>query len=541
MCWKGELVKTKQKVALIIGIGGFSLAAALTVIFCLLYFLYQIPLYDRGGWHETKSGTMQYWDYYGKPMTLWLNIDGKTYYFDSESGDMCIGWLDTENGRYYLNEEGIRQTGWLDTEEGRYFLNEEGILQTGWLDTETGRYYLGQEGVMQTGWLTYEEQRYYLAPDGTMTVGWLELMGSRYFFNEAGTLCTGWLDAEEGRYYLSTEGAMQTGWIDTHDGRFYLNEQGLLQTNWVQTEDGWYYLNADGSPYTGWMTVSGGKSFFDKTGLMQIGWVYIDGSRYYFNSDGIMQKGWLTLSGKQYYLDSEGKSCTGWQLIDGVKYYFNNSGVRVTGWVTTSDGRYYLHEDGSLATGFVEIGGIERYFTDAGEYIPLVNPWNTVPEDYTPNLVSLEGYLVDASCRDMLSDMMKACRAAGHTCVLNSTYRDISTQQYLWNNRYNNHISQGCSAEEAKRLTWQIVAYPGTSEHHLGLAIDIVGTDAMYTWLQEHSWEYGFIVRYPSDKTDVTGIIYEPWHIRYVGKALAEEMNQSGLCLEEHLETLKAD
>ena len=135
--------------------------------------------------------------------------------------------------------------------------------------------------------------------------------------------------------------------------------------------------------------------------------------------------------------------------------------------------------------------------------------------------------------------MMKACRTAGYTCVLNSTYRNISTQQYLWNNRYNNYIRQGYSSEEAKRLTWQKVAYPGTSEHHTGLAVDITGTDGMYAWLQEHSWEYGFIMRYPDDKIESTGIIYEPWHFRYVGKETAKAIYSSGLTMEEFLESVK--
>lgn len=92
----------------------------------------------------------------------------------------------------------------------------------------------------------------------------------------------------------------------------------------------------------------------------------------------------------------------------------------------------------------------------------------------------------------------------------------------------------------------KVVAVPGTSEHQLGLAVDIVDTNyqildeaqentAVQKWLMEHSWEYGFILRYPSDKGHITGIIYEPWHYRYVGREAAREMYEQGLCMEEYV------
>jgi len=91
-----------------------------------------------------------------------------------------------------------------------------------------------------------------------------------------------------------------------------------------------------------------------------------------------------------------------------------------------------------------------------------------------------------------------------------------------------------------------VVAVPGTSEHQLGLAVDIVDLDhqlldetqedtPVQRWLLAHSWEYGFILRYPSEKSELTGIIYEPWHYRYVGKEHAKVMFQQGVCLEEYV------
>lgn len=108
-------------------------------------------------------------------------------------------------------------------------------------------------------------------------------------------------------------------------------------------------------------------------------------------------------------------------------------------------------------------------------------------------------------------------------------------------------MDQGYGLEDAKAKAGRQVAVPGTSEHQLGLAVDIVdvsyqlldtnqeNTDVQ-KWLLENSWRYGFILRYPTDKTDVTGIVYEPWHYRYVSKEYAKEIYEKGVCLEQYLE-----
>ena len=143
--------------------------------------------------------------------------------------------------------------------------------------------------------------------------------------------------------------------------------------------------------------------------------------------------------------------------------------------------------------------------------------------------------------------MMDACRAAGNSPVICSSYRSYEKQQSLYQNKVNRLAAQGYSQEKAREEAAKAVALPGTSEHQLGLAVDIVDIanqnldssqedTAVQQWLMEHSWEYGFILRYPNDKSDITGIIYEPWHYRYVGKDAAAEIYQQGLCLEEYLE-----
>lgn len=177
----------------------------------------------------------------------------------------------------------------------------------------------------------------------------------------------------------------------------------------------------------------------------------------------------------------------------------------------------------------------------------LVNPWNPLPEGYEITLTQLQnGLSVDERCYPDLQDMMDNCRAADLQPVICSDYRSQETQQRLFNNQHNRLIVQGYSEENARTEAGKVVAVPGTSEHQLGLAVDIVDIEnqildedqektAVQKWLMENSWRYGFILRYPNDKSNITGIIYEPWHYRYVGKEAAKEIYDLDVCLEEYL------
>ena len=180
--------------------------------------------------------------------------------------------------------------------------------------------------------------------------------------------------------------------------------------------------------------------------------------------------------------------------------------------------------------------------------LTLVNPWNTIPADWSVELVSIgNGHRVDKTCYEDLMAMMDDCRAAGLSPMVRSSYRTQKTQEQLYDNKVRQWKATGLSDEEARKTAATIVAVPGTSEHQLGWAVDIVDSayrtldekqaeTATQQWLMAHSWEYGFILRYPTDKSDVTGIIYEPWHYRYVGRDNAKAVYESGLCLEEYLE-----
>ncbi len=178
----------------------------------------------------------------------------------------------------------------------------------------------------------------------------------------------------------------------------------------------------------------------------------------------------------------------------------------------------------------------------------LVNPWNKMEEGYVPELKTLDnGMEIDERCYDDLMDMLDAVYDEGLTPVVCSAYRTQELQEELFDGQVTYFLNQGMSKDEAKKAAAKEVAVPGTSEHQLGLAVDIVDVTyqlldegqentAVQQWLMENSWRYGFILRYPTDKTEITGIIYEPWHYRYVGREYAKEIYDSGLCLEEWLE-----
>lgn len=191
--------------------------------------------------------------------------------------------------------------------------------------------------------------------------------------------------------------------------------------------------------------------------------------------------------------------------------------------------------------------GEEPVLPEEGWSLLLVNPWTPLPEDYDLTLTQLSnGHSVDQRCYPDLQEMMDDCRAAGLSPLICSSYRTQEKQEQLYQNKVDRLAAQGWSLEEAKVEAAKSVAIPGTSEHQLGLAVDIVDKHSQVLdnsqadtpaqqWLMEHSWEYGFILRYPEGKSEITGIIYEPWHYRYVGKEAAAEIHELGLCLEEYL------
>lgn len=182
--------------------------------------------------------------------------------------------------------------------------------------------------------------------------------------------------------------------------------------------------------------------------------------------------------------------------------------------------------------------------------LTLVNFENKLAEDFEPKEVAEadNGYVTDARIADAAKKMISDARAKDNVRIIAlSGYRDYEYQKELFDNKVERlQQEKGYSVSKAREEAATVVAVPGTSEHQLGLALDLVDArhvklnesqenTAAYKWLYKHCAEYGFIVRYPNGKTDITGIIYEPWHFRYVGVEAATYIMENNLTLEEYL------
>ena len=190
--------------------------------------------------------------------------------------------------------------------------------------------------------------------------------------------------------------------------------------------------------------------------------------------------------------------------------------------------------------------GINQADTSSDWNLILVNRTHRIPKNYEMELTELSnGQKVDSRIYPELQAMFDAARADGLQLFVREGYRTSEEQQQILDEKIAAFENEGNSRKEAKELAKEWVAVPGTSEHELGLSVDINANtsvssrDSVYTWLAENAHSYGFIKRYPSDKTEITGISNEPWHYRYVGKETAEEIKEKGVCLEEYIEELR--
>ncbi len=171
----------------------------------------------------------------------------------------------------------------------------------------------------------------------------------------------------------------------------------------------------------------------------------------------------------------------------------------------------------------------------------LVNADHPLPEGFSVKLKELRnGHHVDERIYPELQQMFDDARAAGIHPFINESYRTSARQQEIMDKYVANYMAAGMSREQAEAEARKLVAIPGTSEHELGLALDIIAefdadSTATWLWLRENAPRYGFILRYPEGKEEITGISYEPWHFRYVGVPTAQEITESGLCLEESI------
>ena len=254
-----DWVVTRKATGLMVGIREKTCANCADVI------TEEIPVLG-GTWIKNSTGWWYRWTDYAYPVSMFLNISGKTYYF-----------------------------------------NASGYMVTGWQKIDGKWYYFDTSGAMQTGWQKIDGKWYYMNSDGAMQTGWQQIDGKKY--------------------YMSAGGAMQTGWQQIDGKRYYLSAGGAMQTGWQKIDSKWYYMNSDGVMQTGWQKINGKWYYFDTSGAMQTGWQKIGGKWYYMGGGGAMVVGWLDLGGKKYYMSESGAMVTGRQMIDGKWYYFDESGA----------------------------------------------------------------------------------------------------------------------------------------------------------------------------------------------------------------------
>ncbi|MCI8653875.1 MAG: M15 family metallopeptidase [Angelakisella sp.] len=180
----------------------------------------------------------------------------------------------------------------------------------------------------------------------------------------------------------------------------------------------------------------------------------------------------------------------------------------------------------------------------------LINPTHAIEKELEMEFDEVQGYQFDKRITGKIRELIAAAKEDGINLAIISGYRTMDRSRILYANKIAEYKNMGYDEATAKIEAAKWVAPPGTSEHHSGLAMDIVSAgyytkysdlveafenDPEAIWLKENCARFGFILRFPKDKTEVTGINFEPWHFRYVGEEHAKEIMEQGICLEEYL------
>lgn len=482
-----------MKTSVKIWIAALLVVALLLTIGAIFLFRYAIQAgqNDKGGW-SVVAGAICYLDKDGKPLLGWQEINGKRYYF--------------------VPDAGIRATGWIRIGTDRYYFDKDGIVQTGWQEIDGKKYYLGVSGKMAQGLYSVDGKGYFFQKDGSLGTGWQIADGIPCYFDESGVAVPGWQEIDGVLYYFLDSGEAAVGWHTIGGKIYYFSSEGMRLSGWQTIEGKQYFLTEEGYALTGPQEINDVLHCFGDDGAALEGWVEKDDGKYYYENGGIAVYGRKMIADKWYYFDAEGRMATGWVENEGEKYY--------------------CKETGEMAVGKLEIDGVNHYFTSKGKYVLLVNKENPIPDTFQTNLVSNGQYLMDKTAQAALEKMIKDCPYA---TTIDNVYRSKALQQTVWDAGVKKRIAQGMTQEEAEAETARWVMTPGHSEHETGLAVDLFGSDAARQWMEAHCWEYGFIVRYPKDKSEFTGIAYEYWHFRYVGTELSLELKETGMCLEEYM------
>jgi len=205
-----------------------------------------------------------------------------------------------------------------------------------------------------------------------------------------------------------------------------------------------------------------------------------------------------------------------------------------------------------------DLSSYEQYMCpeDVDGFLILVNRESTIDKEYVPdNLVDIRASRSGRTERMVetaemaLQALYIEMRASGYTDVsVTSGYRSYDKQEYLYNVYTDKEMAGGLSREEAQKVVDTYSARPGTSEHQTGLCVDMHNLGSAdvafakkeaYTWLIDNCYKFGFVLRFPEGKEDITGYSFEPWHYRFVGRYHASEMHRLDMCLEEYLEHIE--
>lgn len=256
-----------------------------------------------------------------------------------------------------------------------------------------------------------------------------------------------------------------------------------------------------------------------------------------------------------------------WVPVDAIKRFIPSLSIktddRITEFTRNDENKsvYIMTSEGLDPEYENDLSAYKEYIqTNDDSVLLLANKVKTLGQNYIPeNLIVIpsdyrkeEEIKLCNTAEKALEAMMLDARTAGVTDLyVTSAYRSYQYQQWLFENYVKKEMEKGVSREEAEEIVLEYSAKQGTSEHQTGLCIDfttrsiggiveeIFETTEAYTWLSENCWKYGFILRYPKDKTDTTKYNYEPWHYRFVGLDTAALIYQTGLCFEEYLEIIK--
>lgn len=244
------------------------------------------------------------------------------------------------------------------------------------------------------------------------------------------------------------------------------------------------------------------------------------------------------------YLDNEGRSSYSYEALFSDESQIENS-------LDGEDADYECKEELIEVEEVIEDDKEQedtKSLPDKNDWrLILVNKQNPVPEGYEAKLGNINGsQMADERILDDIKLMLDAAQNDNVNLMICSAYRSYDRQVTLFNNKMSKLMNKGLSYMEAYTVGSMSVTVPGTSEHQLGLALDILTSDYIEMddgfgeteagiWLKENAPEYGFILRYPKGKEDITGIIYEPWHFRYVGTDYSKEITSLGVTLEEYL------